>query len=311
MYSIRHFIVAIMLTMLGSSIFAQCTNQFPQNDIIFQAEMHYRFSEAKTHPYIEVLIQGQAKRFLLDTGANIHTTWDTAFLPVVGSKTRQTEAIHSTQEEVITELVIADSRGRSFKQEVCYMKHWGPKFSERGINGVLSPQRLANNYPFLIDFQQGCFTVLRQIDLAQFHDYQIYRGRIHPNPYQVMMIPIDLGDKEVRMTIDSGAKRTSIVAQAIQHFPLNHQRLPESSTDLFGKSAEKMEPFRVVDFVINGIPFKQYSVRENSKRIDAGEFIILGRVGMDVIKDFIILADFSQNTFHLLQKNTKNSFSSL
>lgn len=301
MHFIKHFFIKSILLLLCVKAFATCNLNLTADNIIFQADIHYLDSQLRTDPYIFVSIHGQAEKFILDTGSNNHITWK-RFWANLNSKKEQFYATHSAGKGEITQIPIADAEGRTSAQKMLLIKD--SALAKDGISGILSPQVLAGKFPFLIDFEQGCFTVGKHIDVASFKEYQVFHGQLKANPYQVMIVPFHLGGKEITVDIDSGSKDTALLSHLIDDFPLDHQRSPKRSVDLLGVPGKNL-PFRKVNFVLNGLPFNSVSVKSLDKSVDAGEFKTMGRVGMDVLKNFIIAADFSQNTFLLLRVPTK------
>lgn len=297
MHFIKHFFIKGILLLLCVKVFAICNLNLNTNDIIFQADIHYLDPKLRTDPYIFAYIHGKAEKFVLDTGSNGHIMRK-HFLANLNSKKEQFSATHSVGEGEVTQLFIADDEGRTSSQKMLLVKDFA--LAKEGISGLLSPQVLAGKFPFLIDFEQGCFTVGKHIDVASFKGYQVFHGQLKANPYQVMMVSLYLNDKEMTVDIDSGSKDTSLLSHLINDFPLDHQRLPKRSVDLLGVAGKSLS-FRKVNFVLNDLTFNSFSVKSLDKSVDAGEFKTMGRVGMDVLKNFIIAADFSQNTFHLLR----------
>ena len=299
MVFINAFLASLSSILLCTSVLGQCTLPVTTQDIIFQAKIHYLTPQLKADPYISVLLDGRVKDFILDTGTNHHVFWGTSSASS-GTTKRKLHTLHSAVDEEVTHLTLADSAGRTLTQEIGIIKD--AVLAKRRIAGLISPQQLAGKHPFLIDFKRGCFTVVRHVDLNKLDNYRIYRGRLEANPYQVMLVTAHLKNNPVLLQIDSGAKDTSIYSPLIRNFPLDSQRSVEQSIAIIGKSPAKLLPFRRVDLALNGLFFDKLSIEEVATYIDINEFKLMGNIGMDVLKDLMIIADFEHNNFHLFQE---------
>jgi hypothetical protein len=301
MYFIKIFVSSTLAILLCMPVLADCSLSFPTEEIIFQADINYLNSKVKANPYITIFAKGQPEKFLLDTGANHHVIWASSL--IVESKDKRTlHTTNSAVEETVAHLTLTDSAGRSFKQQVGMIKN--SPLSKKQIAGLISPQQLAGAYPFFINFKRGCFTVLRQLDLNKFDRYHIYQGKLEANPYQVMMIPIHINNRFFLMQVDSGAGHTAMSSSIINFFPVNRKQTPKQSIDLIGQSPSRLLPFRYVDFILNNLNFKKFSIEELSSPTNINEFKLMGRIGMDVLQDWAIIADFKQQAFHLLKEIT-------
>jgi hypothetical protein len=289
---------------MGTTAFAECKMPFPAENIIFQADIQYLNPKIKADPYVFISIQGQTKKFVLDTGANHHTTWE-AFIVPPGHRKQILHAANSSAKEEIAHVSIADLAGRASLQEMGFIKGGGAELAKEGIAGLISPQALAGKNPFLIDFKHGCFLVGRHFDMKAFNTYQLYPGRLTPNPYQAMIVPIQVKNKEILVDIDSGTQFTALLAPVINGFPLVHQSVATQTEGMLGTRDTKKSIARRVNLVLNRLPLTHFSVREIDKSADANGIKIMGRVGMDILKNFMLIADFDQNTFHLLQERDK------
>ena len=299
-YLLRMCLVTLSAILSSTPTFAECKLPVPAESIIFQADIHYTDPKIKTDPYIFVSIQGQTKKFLLDTGRNHHITWEAFAIPP-GHRKQILHILNSSAEEEIAHVNIADLAGHVFVQEMGLIKGAGAKLAQKGIAGLISPQALAGKHPFLIDFEQGCFLVGREeFDMKTFTSYLIYPGRLKPNPYQMMWVPIQIGKKGDVVNIDSGTDSTALLSSLINGFPVDHQKAPEQTEDLMGKRDPKKFVSRRVNLVLNNLSFPRFSVREMDNKAEANEDKSMGRVGMDILKNFMLVVNFDQNTFYLL-----------
>lgn len=300
MHLVRNSYTVAVFMVVYVSIFAECG--IPPNNIIFQEDIHYLNPSTKVDPYIFVTIQGKKKKFILDTGANSSLTWEPFTFLKPDKKTRLFHAMHSTEESTLFKANITDSSGRTIPQEIAHIKY--SPLAEDGISGLISPQALAGQYPFLIDFKKDCFRIATQIEESQFKEYEVHLGHLHANPYQVMMVPISLNGKEFSIDIDSGSKHTALLSPIIDHFPLTTERLPEKTVDVLGKSATRNSPFRHVNFMLNNLKFDRFLVKGIDNAVDVNEFKMAGHIGMDLLKDCALIVDFKKNRFDLLREQT-------
>jgi hypothetical protein len=291
--------VITLLAILSLPAMAECKKAFPVDTILFQADIQYLNPSIKANPYILVRIQGQAKKFMLDTGVNHHTTWE-AFNVPAGHRKQITHLSNSSAEVETAHVNIMDLTGRSSLQEMGLIKGGGAELAREGIAGLISPQALAGNHPFLIDFIEGCFLVASHLDIKRFSAYHMYPAQLKPNAQQTIAVPIEVGKKAGLIKINTGSYTTALPSQLIDHFPLAPQT-SEQPENMVDQPEAKKPIYRRVHFILNRLPFTHVVVKEIDHTAP-NKANSIGQIGMDVLKNFVLVADVQPPAFYLLKK---------
>jgi len=280
----------------------RCIAGWPVRDVKFENAIQYDDIQSKADPTAHVLINGKVAKMLLDTGAQAHVLWDASLLDEAPSLDSERVYAHIASADARRAgAILTDGYGNSQRQEFQLVSD--SILATYGYAGVLSPQVLAGDNAVVIDLEKNCLFTAAPFEISSANDFEARRGVTIENPYRLVMIFIELDDREFPVLVDTGASDTSIFSSLVEFKPKG-QEAP-GAIDAFGAEVPKGEYMRLVDLKINGQMFRSHPVVPWPVRKDKQGIENYGFIGMDLLKNRVIYYNGAQREFILLTRRQR------
>ncbi|MGC7403092.1 hypothetical protein ACPWR0_04550 [Pandoraea pneumonica] len=282
---------------------ASCASPWPSVKVLLESKIGYLNAATKATPFITLEIDGQPRRFLLDTGTNLNVLWDASLGAgaISGQNTIiQTEVAQAQATQEVHR--ISDSRRDSF--ESVFQRIPQSILADDGLSGIFSPQFTAfeisgSDRSFaVLDFDRDCFFISPAFEIDVIPNYRLAKGRAIPNPHHVMAATLGFFGAKIPVAVDSGADRSSLLRTLVSELP----RIPAitRTADVWGNVLTNKTYMRRVSFTLNGIDHPNVLAAEQAA-VQEGGSTTLGKIGMDILRNHVVILSSDVREFNLLR----------